>query len=98
MRACPACQHKCLKLKNIFTLKYACQHCGAECTTSTGHKAAANILINFLPVIGIVLAVVLKSVWVFLIGAILLPCVLCWWHQRTAQLHVIGQAVVKPSA
>lgn len=85
-------------LKNIFTVKYECRDCGAVCSTSTGHKSVANILINFLPVIGVVLAVVFKSVWVFALGAVVLLLALCWWHQRTAQLQVVGQAVVKPSA
>ncbi|HEY7773091.1 MAG TPA: hypothetical protein VIC26_07905 [Marinagarivorans sp.] len=86
MRLCPHCNNKALKLKNIFTLKYECQSCNALWTSTTAHKAVANVLINLLPVVGIILAVVFNSLLLFLLGAVALPIALCCWHQNRATL------------
>lgn len=90
MRECPSCKNNTLRLKNIFTLRYKCDSCGSVCTSSTGSKAVGNILINVLPVIGVVLAIVTKSAFVFLLSAIVAPLFLCWWHQKTTLLHVVN--------
>lgn len=91
MRVCPQCHNKTLTLKNIFTLKYRCSSCNALCTSSTAHKAVANILVNVLPIVGIILGIAFKSAVLFFIGAIIIPITLCWWHQKKAALVQVAQ-------
>lgn len=92
MRECPSCKENTSRLKNIFSLRYKCESCGSVSTSSTGHKAFANILINVLPIFGVILTAVFKSVVVFLLFAVILPLLLSWWHQRIAVLHVVSNS------
>ena len=91
MRECPHCKHKTLKLKNILLSRYQCRACGSVCKASSRHNTVGNLLFTLLPVVGVVLAVIFKSIAVLLLLGIIAPLLLCWWHQKTATLYVVGE-------
>jgi hypothetical protein len=89
MKKCLNCKEVALSQKNIFSSQYRCKACGAVCTPSTRSRAVNHIIINVLPVLGIVLAFFTKSITVFFLFAVAMPLLLSWWHQNTAKLHIV---------
>lgn len=76
MRICPRCNKETLSLKNIFSLRYECKSCNSVCSSSTGQKAVGNILINILPLLGILFGIISKSGIIFITFAVAVSCVL----------------------
>ncbi|GAB1255768.1 hypothetical protein NBRC116494_02700 [Aurantivibrio plasticivorans] len=90
MRKCPSCGNKALRLRNVFSVKYICNTCHAVCTISTRQKAIANVLVNLVPILGVVLGIIFQSGFVFILSALIITVAVYWLHQRAAELHVVG--------
>lgn len=92
MKECLNCKELTLAQKHLFSSQYRCKTCGAVCSPSTSSKAINHIIINLLPLLGVVLAFFTKSVTVFLLFAVALPLLLSYWHQNTAKLQLVTVA------
>lgn len=89
MKHCVNCKAKALSQKHLFSTQYRCKACGAVCAPSATSKAVNHLIINILPVLGVLLAVLTKSAAVFLVLGIALPLLLAWWQQNNAQLKIV---------